>query len=122
MGCSPQGRKEWDTTERLHFQSYQSGRPVRKNGSSLEVGLGIIVRRSAHLWDSLQSWLSICVTFRSPLLEKKKRFLKPDLLWESQFQPLGREDPLEKGMATHSSILSWRIPWTRVIVHKVAKS
>ena len=26
---------------------------------------------------------------------------------------LGREDPLEKGMATHSSILAWRIPWTR---------
>ena len=25
---------------------------------------------------------------------------------------LGREDPLEKGMATHSSILAWRIPWT----------
>ena len=29
-----------------------------------------------------------------------------------QVQFLGREDPLEKGMATHSSILSWRIPWT----------
>ena len=27
-------------------------------------------------------------------------------------QVLGREDPLEKGMATHSSILAWRIPWT----------
>ena len=26
-------------------------------------------------------------------------------------QSLGREDPLEKGMATHSSILAWRIPW-----------
>ena len=26
--------------------------------------------------------------------------------------PLGREDPLEGGMATHSSILAWRIPWT----------
>ena len=25
---------------------------------------------------------------------------------------LGREDPLEKGMATHSSIIAWRIPWT----------
>ena len=25
---------------------------------------------------------------------------------------LGREDPLEKGMAAHSSILAWRIPWT----------
>ena len=31
---------------------------------------------------------------------------------ESQVQYLGREDPLEKGMATHSSILTWRIPWT----------
>ena len=27
-------------------------------------------------------------------------------------QGLGQEDPLEKGMATHSSILAWRIPWT----------
>ena len=27
-------------------------------------------------------------------------------------QPLGQEDPLEKGMATHSSILAWRISWT----------
>ena len=31
---------------------------------------------------------------------------------ETQVQSLGREDPLEKGMATHSSILDWRIPWT----------
>ena len=29
-----------------------------------------------------------------------------------QVQPLSLEDPLEKGMATHSSILAWRIPWT----------
>ena len=31
---------------------------------------------------------------------------------ETWVQSLGWEDPLEKGMATHSSILSWRIPWT----------
>ena len=31
---------------------------------------------------------------------------------ETQVQFLGREDPLEKEMATHSSILAWRIPWT----------
>ena len=31
---------------------------------------------------------------------------------ETQVQYLGREDPLEKGVATHSSILAWRIPWT----------
>ena len=33
-------------------------------------------------------------------------------LQETQVQSLGWEDPLEKGMATHSSILPWRIPWT----------
>ena len=31
---------------------------------------------------------------------------------ENWAQSLGQEDPLEKGMATHSSILAWRIPWT----------
>ena len=31
---------------------------------------------------------------------------------ETWVQPLGWEDPLEKGKATHSSILAWRIPWT----------
>ena len=32
--------------------------------------------------------------------------------WAPQFQSLGGVNPLEKGMATHSSILAWRIPWT----------
>ena len=31
---------------------------------------------------------------------------------ETKVQSLGQEDSLEKGMATHSSILAWRIPWT----------
>ena len=33
-------------------------------------------------------------------------------MWETQVQSLGGEDPLEKEMATHSSILVWEIPWT----------
>ena len=33
-------------------------------------------------------------------------------LWQTGVQPLGPEDLLEKRMATHSSILAWRIPWT----------
>ena len=33
-------------------------------------------------------------------------------VWETSVQSLGQEDPLEKGMATHSSILAWRIPCT----------
>ena len=32
-------------------------------------------------------------------------------MWETQVRSLGQEDPLEKEMATHSSILAWRIPW-----------
>ena len=31
---------------------------------------------------------------------------------ETRVRPLGQEDPLEKKMATHSSILAWEIPWT----------
>ena len=33
-------------------------------------------------------------------------------MWEAWVQSLGGEDSLEKGKATHSSILTWRIPWT----------
>ena len=41
-------------------------------------------------------------------------------------QSLGRDDPLEEGMATHSSILTWKIPWTGggkwATVHSVTQS
>ena len=36
----------------------------------------------------------------------------PPAVQETWVRSLGWEDPLEKGMATHSSILAWRIPWT----------
>ena len=46
---------------------------------------------------------------------------------ETQVQSLGLEDPLEKGIETHSSILAWGIPWTEKpgglhTVHEVTKS
>ena len=48
-------------------------------------------------------------------------------MWETLVRFLGQEDPLEKDMATHSSILAWRIPWTEEsgglhVVHGVTKS
>ena len=47
-------------------------------------------------------------------------------MWETWVQSLGWEDPLEEGMATHSSILAWRIPMDReawqAVVYGVAKS
>ena len=36
----------------------------------------------------------------------------PPAMQETQVQSQGGEDPLEKGMATHSSMFAWRIPWT----------
>ena len=47
------------------------------------------------------------------------------IMQETRVQSLGREDPLEKEMATHSSILAWKIPWTEEpgrLVHGVTKS
>ena len=50
----------------------------------------------------------------------------PPAMWETWVQSLGWEDSLEEGMATHFSILAWRIPTDRealqAIVHGVTKS
>ena len=43
------------------------------------------------------------------VVKKSPAMQEPQEMW---VQSLGWEDPLEKGMATHSSILAWRIPWT----------
>ena len=46
--------------------------------------------------------------YKEPELERLKCL---PAMWETCVRSLGREDPLEKEMATHSSILAWRIPW-----------
>ena len=46
----------------------------------------------------------------APLIGQLVKNLPP--MQETQVQSLGREDPLEKEMATRPSILAWRIPWT----------
>ena len=46
-------------------------------------------------------------------------------MWETWIRSLGWEDPLEKEMGIHSSILAWRIPWTGEpgkLLHRVAKT
>ena len=47
--------------------------------------------------------------FGSLVVQRLKRL---PAMWETWVRSLGQEDPLEKEMATHSSILAWRIPWT----------
>ena len=49
-----------------------------------------------------QSWVSLVAQLIKNL----------PAMWKTQVQSLGWEDPLEKGTATHSSILTWRIAWT----------
>ena len=46
---------------------------------------------------------------RVSLVPQRLKCLPP--MWETWVRSLGREDPLEKEVATHSSILAWRIPW-----------
>ena len=53
-------------------------------------------------WVSSQRWASLVVQLVKNL----------PAMQETWVQSLGWEDPLEKGMATHSSIVAWRIPWT----------
>ena len=50
------------------------------------------------------------VVYLAPLAAQLVK--NPPVMWETWVQSLGWEDPLEKGTATHSSILAWRIPWT----------
>ena len=47
--------------------------------------------------------------YRASLVVQRLKHLPA--MWETWVRSLGREDPLEKEMATHSSILAWRIPW-----------
>ena len=51
----------------------------------------------------IESWASLVV----------QTVKNPPAMWETRVQPLGWEDPLEEGMATHSNILAWRIPMDR---------
>ena len=59
-----------------------------------------------------RKWVGFGVTsrFQSSLVAQLVK--NPPATWETWVQSLGWEDPLKKGMASHSSILAWRIPWT----------
>ena len=61
----------------------------------------------------LQNLITEMITLkvqRASLVAQRLKHLP--LMWDTRVKSLGREDPLEKEMVTHSSILAWRIPWT----------
>ena len=68
-----------------------------------------------HLVSGISQWASMVA----------KRVKCLPAMWETRVWSLGWEDPLEKEMAMHSSILAWRIQWTEApgkLVHRLAKS
>ena len=54
----------------------------------------------------------LCICAIQYVSQVVKRVMNLPAMQETQVQSLGQEDPLEKGMNIHSSILVWRIPWT----------
>ena len=65
-------------------------------------------------FQELERWeRKLCDGLRISLQEEVAQMVKNvPAIQETQVQFLGQEDPLEKEMATHSSILAWEIPWT----------
>ena len=137
MGCSPWGHYESDTTERLHF--HFSFSCVREgNGNPLQCSCLENPRDGGAWWAAVcgvaQSWTRLKRLSSSILYVSKGIYLFAvnrahiyrlivvtqagkesacnGAMGETWVQSLGWEDLLEKGMATHSSILAWRIPWT----------
>ena len=72
------------------------------------VGMGMYIDTYAHTLILLKL---NCGNYWTSLVAQTVKNMPA--MQETRVQSLGQEDPLEKGMATHSSILTWRIPWTR---------
>ena len=61
------------------------------------------------VWGDMDIWETLFTHSTSMLAQKVKNLLE---MQETQVHSLGQEDPQEKAIATHSSILAWRLPWT----------
>ena len=62
-------------------------------------------------WDNWRNLTGVCGLDGASLVAQRLKRLPP--MWETRVLSLGREDPLEKEMVTHSSVLAWKIPWTK---------
>ena len=97
-GYSPWCCKESDTTERLHFPDSSDGKE-----SACNVGeLGSIPELGRSPGEGNGNLLQYSCLENS---------MDRGTWWETRVQSLNWEEPLEKKMATHASILAWKIPW-----------
>ena len=90
------GSSPWLADGHLLTVPSWGGEKEKEDGSSL---MSLIIKALFPLWS-----LPVAQTVKNP-----------PVMQEMQVWSLGQEDPLEKGMATHCSILAWRIPWTEEV-------
>ena len=68
-----------------------------------------LIKRACYILNLINKYVSFC-SFGASLVAQMVK--NPPAMRETRVHSLDWEDPLEKGMATHSSVLAWRIPWT----------
>ena len=87
------------------------GKPFPGSFKVLNLALATVI--GSDLWLKTDQWESASEVFLEPIKIEVDQLVKNlPAMWETWVQSLGWEDSLEKGKATHSSILAWRIPWT----------
>ena len=86
----------------MHMCLHERQRRRKKPPKLTHTWTHITKARLWRVWKVILQWTSLVAQMVKPL----------STIRETRVRSLGREDPLEKEMATHSSILAWRIPWT----------
>ena len=86
-------------------------------GHLIEYGHSFVIQNPKGPMNDTISWINVNIECKSAFQGLWDSLIaqlvkNPPAMRETCVQSLGWEDPLEKGMATHSSILAWRIPWT----------
>ena len=140
MCCSPWGQKELDTTEELnnmqsvltththththtHTNTQRGSKAGRIHLTQVRASLPVQFKPSTYwMRPTYMGFHGSCI--RSSLVAQMVQNLPA--MQETWVGSLGQEDPLEKSIAIHSSILAWRIPMDRGVwratVHGIAKS
>ena len=104
---------KWDLKQESDKSDDQSSEAQRTKQSALSsTSSDLVICSSQAVKDFLRDGASGKKREKEKEKKKKNPHLPMQEIWETQVWFLGREDPLKEGMATHSSILAWRNPWT----------
>ena len=86
--------------------------PRRPASLSSTCDLSASRMETPSLFPFLSFYLRILLRYYHGAFLVAQAIMRPPTMQETRVQSLGQEDPMEEEIATHSSILSWRIPWT----------